>query len=183
MELAESAGVPAVRLLRYAGLITQRPRSAASIAGVLRDYFGLQHLEIEQCRERWVTIDEAQQNRIGGRNCTLGRDLIVGGRVRDRSGKFRITVGPVPLRTFQRFTPVGEDYAAMVNLTRLLVGDRLDFDIEVKVAAEEIPPLQLARVSTKQLGWTSWLPGTPEHCGGGFPAAPFPNAPNSIPLA
>ncbi len=160
-ELANAAGLPAVRLLRYAGLITQRPRSAASIAGVLRDYFGVQCLEIEQCRPRWVTIEESQRNRIGGRNCTLGRDLIVGGRVRDRSGKFRIRVGPVPLRTFRRFTPVGEDYAGMVNLTRLLVGDRLDFDIEVQIAADEVPPLQLSSVSPQRLGWTGWLPGAP----------------------
>ncbi len=159
--LAESAGIPAVRLLRYAGLITQRPHSAASIAGVLRDYLGLPHLDIEQCMERWVRIEEPQQNRLGGRNCTLGSDLIAGGRVRDRRGKFRIRTGPVPLAVFERLTPVGEDYAALINLTRLLVGDRLDFDIEVKVEPGDVPPLRLTSSSPLRLGWTSWLPGTP----------------------
>jgi type VI secretion system protein ImpH len=161
LQLEESAGVPAVRLLRYAGLITQRPHSAAALAGMLRDYLGLEHLKIEQCLERWVRIEDPQQNRLGDRNCRLGTDLIAGGRVRDRSGKFRITVGPVPLRTFNRLTPVGEDYAALVNIARLFVGDRLDFDIKVKLAADEVPPLQLSSRSPARLGWTSWLPGKP----------------------
>jgi len=159
--LAESAGVPAVLLLRYAGLITQRPHSAAALSELLRDYFGLEHIDIEQCLERWVRIEEPQQNRLGSRNCTLGGDLIAGGRIRDRSGKFRIKVGSVSLATFNRLTPVGEDYAAMVNLARLFVGDRLDFDIQVKLAPEEVPPLQLSSGSPARLGWTSWLPGTP----------------------
>jgi type VI secretion system protein ImpH len=156
--LIDSTGFPAIRLLRYAGNITQRPRSAAVLSGMLRDYFALPSVDIIQCIERWVRIDSAQQNRLGNRNCTLGRDLTVGERVRDRSGKFRISVGPVGFLDFLRFLPIQKDHAAMVNLVRFYTTDRLDFDIEVKLRAEETPPLQLSSASPRRLGWTSWLP-------------------------
>jgi type VI secretion system protein ImpH len=129
---------------------------------VLRDYFALERLDIEQCCERWVAIDQSQQNRLGGRNCSLGRDLVIGRRVRDRSGKFRISVGPVSLKNFVRFTPTGEDFAGMINLTRYVVGDRLDFDLQVRIAADEVPMCKLSSGSPQRLGWTSWFPGVPQ---------------------
>jgi type VI secretion system protein ImpH len=156
--LVDSTGFPAVRLLRYAGTVTQKPHSAAALSGVLRDSFALSSIGVVQCRERWVRIDPAQQNRLGTGNCTLGLDLTAGERVRDRSGKFRIEVGPVGLQDYLRFLPVEKDHAAMVNLVRFLTTDRLDFDIEVKLHPEEAPPLCLSSTSPLRLGWTTWLP-------------------------
>jgi type VI secretion system protein ImpH len=157
--LIRSAGLPHVRLLRFAGVITQRPHSAHTLAGILRDYFALPGIDVEQCVERWVPIHAVQRNRLGRTNCALGRDLCIGERVRDRMGKLRIRVGPLGLRDFMRFLPVAEDYAAMVNLVRLYATDRLDFDIRVALKSAEIPPLRLSSRSPLQLGWNTCLPG------------------------
>jgi len=156
--LIANTGLPSVRIIRYAGLITCKAHSAASLRGILRDYFGLPHVGIQQCRERWVPIHSSQQNRLGARNCALGRDLSIGNRVRDLSSKFRISVGPLTYPTFQKFVPDAPDYAALVNLTRLLVTDRLEFDMEVKLKHEAIPELRLSSSAPLRLGWTSWLP-------------------------
>jgi type VI secretion system protein ImpH len=156
--LIKSTGIPSVRLLRYAGLITHRPHSAAALAGILKDYFGLSNVEIDQCSERWVRIGTSQQNRLGIRNCSLGSDLCIGGRVRDRIGKFRVIIGPVGLQDFTRFLPVSTEYASMINLIRYFVTDRLDFDFKVTLRAEEAPPLCLSSQTPQRLGWTSCLP-------------------------
>jgi type VI secretion system protein ImpH len=157
--LIRSAGLPQVRLLRFAGLFTQKPHSAHTLAGILKDYFALPGIDVEQCVERWVPVHPAQQNRLGAKNCTLGRDLCIGERVRDRRGKFRVRVGPVGLSEFTRFLPVSEDYAAMVNLVRLYATDRLDFDLRAGLKSAEVPPLRLSSRSPLRLGWTTCLPG------------------------
>jgi type VI secretion system protein ImpH len=156
--LVDITGLPSVRLLRYTGVITRKPHSASALAGMLRDYFELPGIEVGQCVERQVRIDPSQQNRLGAKSCTLGRDLSLGATVRDVSGKFRVTAGPLSLGDYLRFLPVSKDFAAMVNLIRLYVTDRLDFDIEVKLRSEEAPPLQLSSQSPQRLGWTSFLP-------------------------
>ena len=58
-------GVSPVRMLRYAGVLTQRPRSAAMLEGVVRDYWRDIDVEVEvhQCVGRWVVIDESDQCR------------------------------------------------------------------------------------------------------------------------
>ncbi len=157
--LVRSVGLPSVRLLRYAGVFTHKPHCASALAGILRDYFALPGFGVEQCVERWVLVHPAQQNRLGRKNCSLGRDMILGERVRDHRGKFRISLGPLRLADYLRFLPVSEDYAALVNLTRLFVTDRLDFDIKVKLKADEAPPLHLSSRSPLRLGWTTVMPG------------------------
>lgn len=156
--LIDNTGLPSVRLLRFAGLITQRPHSASALIGILKDYFSLESIQIEQCVGRWVRIGQEQRNRLGLGSCTLGVDCSIGERVRDRAGKFRVRVGPLTLQNYLRFLPDSPDYAAMVNLIRLYAPDRLDFDIEVSLLAEETPPLRLDGGSPQRLGWTSWIP-------------------------
>jgi type VI secretion system protein ImpH len=156
--LIESTGLPSIRLLRYAGLITQKPHSAAALTGILKDYFSLPRVRIDQCVDRWTSIDPLQQNRLGIRNCSLGRDFSLGEKVRDCSSKFRAVIGPVGLADFMRLMPVSRDYAAMVNLIRYFSTDRLDFDIQIKLRAEETPPLCLSSKNPQRLGWTSCLP-------------------------
>jgi type VI secretion system protein ImpH len=155
--LIESTGLPSVRLLRYTGLITQKPHSADALTGIVRDYFSLPHVAIEQCVERWIPIDPSQQNRLGTRNCALNRDLSLGDLARDCGSKFRVVIGPLNLSDFLRFTPASRDYAALVNLVRYFATDRLDFDIKVTLKAEEAPPLRLSSETPQRLGWTSCL--------------------------
>ncbi len=158
-ELIQSTGLRSVRLLHYAGLITHKPHSAGALSGILRDYFSLPRIRIDQCRDRWVRIAPQQQNRLGVSNCSLGRDLSIGERVRDYGGKFRVAIGPLSLKDFLRFTPPARDFAAMVNVIRYFATDRLDFDIQVRLSAKEVPPLCLSSKTPQRLGWTACLPG------------------------
>jgi len=150
-------GVPAVRLLRYAGLLTQNPHSAASLRGILADYFDGVPTAVQQCVLRWVWIDDADQWRLGRRNGALGRTSTIGLRVPDRAGKFRVAFGPMDLATYLTFLPQGSRSTAAAALTRMVARDHLTFDLEARLRHEEIPLPELAPENPPQLGWTSWL--------------------------
>jgi type VI secretion system protein ImpH len=156
--------VPAVRLLGFAGLISQVPRSAASLEAVLNDYFEGVPVRVVPCVERWVPIPEGQRNRLGSANCALGRDLNLGERVFDVSSTFRVALGPVGLDDFMAFLPPGDKMPELRELVDLLNGDALDWEVELSLRAEEIPGLQLSGRAAL-LGWSTWL-GRREGTGG-----------------
>jgi predicted component of type VI protein secretion system len=54
----------------------------------------------------------------------------------------------------------GDDSQALNRLIRLYAPDQLDFDVELRLKKDELPPLQLGN-ELAQLGRISWL-GTPQ---------------------
>lgn len=151
------------RLLAYAGLLTQQPRSAAALEALLGDHFdGLEGrgprlgVEIEQCRGRWAEIPSKHRNRLGVENCTLGQDMSVGRAVFDRAGNFGINLGPMGLDDYMDFLPDGDSLSQLRELTDLFNNDCLDYEITLILRGEEIPRAQLSSKHTR-LGWSSWL--------------------------
>jgi len=152
------AAVPAVRILQYTGLFTQLPPSAEALKALLADYFAGPGVEIAPFALRWIKVPETQRNRIGIANCRLGRELHVGAEVRDRAGKFRVTMGPTKLPTFMEFLPGGMKARAVDELVRLFVRDPLQYEIEVLLERDEVPELRLHEDSVSaRLGQTTWF--------------------------
>ena len=145
------------RLLPYLGLLSLRAHSAALIEAVLRYYFKHAELTIEQCIERRVEILEEQRNRLGRGNSLLGEDLVLGERVRDRSGKFRIYIRELNWERFHEFLPIGFGYQPLCALVRFTLRDPLDYDIRLVLRQEEIRELRIGELNACRLGWTSWL--------------------------
>lgn len=148
--------VKPVRFLALGGLITQLPRSAATLSAALSEYFAGTPVETENCIPRWLDIPADQQNRLGDANCRLGQDALLGERVYDRGSTFRVSIGPVGLDEFLSFLPPGERMAELREIVDLLNGDSLDYEIELRLKEEEVPPLQL-NSDRALLGWSSWL--------------------------
>lgn len=155
-----ASGLEPRRLLRYAGLLVQRPRSSSALASLVGDWFGVTTV-ITECTGRWVNIRPDDRNRLGRQGCRLGEDTVVGDRVYDRSGQYRLTLGPVGLPGYLRLLPDGEDHALLKTLTRFFVTDNLDAELEVRLLGSEVPPLQLISDEPPRLGWTSWLRSGP----------------------
>jgi type VI secretion system protein ImpH len=165
-------GVPAARLLRYAGDLTQRPRCASTVAGVLADWFDVP-VRLEQCVARRVRIAEADRSRLGRANSAPGEDLVVGERVLDRSGKCRIDLGPLPFARYEALHPGGGDHASLGALAAFLLPDALAFDLCFRVEPATVPPLRLRRgAEALRLGWSTWLGGGPPRSDVIFTAAP-----------
>lgn len=148
--------LPALRLLGLSGLLTQIPRSAASLAAALHHYFEPIEVRVDSCVLRPVEIPADQRNRLGGQNSTLGRDLSLGEHVYDRSATFRVALGPLALEEFLSFLPTGKRIPELYELVDLFNGDALDYEVELTLAEKERPRLQLSS-PTAMLGWCSWL--------------------------
>ncbi|KPB71105.1 type VI secretion system baseplate subunit TssG [Pseudomonas cannabina] len=145
------------RLLPYLGLLSLRAHSAALIESVLRYYFKHARLFIEQCVERAVDINAPQLNRLGKANSQLGRNALLGSRVPDRAGKFRIHIKQLDWDRFHEFLPIGPGYPPLGALVRFTLRDPLDYDICLELLNEDIRDLRIGQSNTCRLGWTSWL--------------------------
>ncbi|HET6522530.1 MAG TPA: type VI secretion system baseplate subunit TssG [Geminicoccaceae bacterium] len=151
-----AAGVPDERLAHFAGLAAQRPRSAAAVAATLGGVLGVP-VRVLELRGRWLTVPERDRTRLGRANAGLGDTALVGRRAWEHQSSFRVRVGPLGRRQFDRFLPGAGGHEALVALTTFLVGPALLFDVQLVLRREEVPRLELSRAAPPRLGWTTWL--------------------------
>jgi type VI secretion system protein ImpH len=156
--LRNRMSLPDEGLLRYGGLIAQRPHSASAIAAIVGDYFGVA-ASIEQFAGQWLRLDSDSVTSLGRANNTLGSSAVAGARVWDCQSKFRMRVGPMSYEQFADFLPPGSAYKPVMDLVRLLAGPEFDFDVQLVLQADEVPGSRAAvRAKSKSmLGWNSWL--------------------------
>jgi len=145
------------RLLPYLGLLSLRVHSAALIESVLRYYFMHEALFLEQWVARTVEVCQTQRNHLGRANSALGDDLVLGHRIADRSGKFRVHVRALCWERFHDFLPTGSAYQPLRSLVRLTLRDPLDYDLSLMLAQGQIKALHIGENSVCRLGWTTWL--------------------------
>jgi type VI secretion system protein ImpH len=157
VEIRQAQEINWKRLFPYLGLLSLRAHSAALIEAVLRYYFKHADLSIEQCLSRTVNILQDQLNRLGGANSQVSHDLVLGDRIKDRGGKFRIHIRELGWQRFHEFLPIGSGYQPLRALVRFSLRDPLSYDIRLVLRQEEIRDLHLCVRSDCRLGWTSWL--------------------------
>ena len=153
-------------LARYSGLLAQRPRTAGNLQQLLGDYFSLP-VKVEQFRGQWLDLEPAQQTQLGRgeETCGLGATAIVGSRVWDVQSKFRVQLGPLTYQQFAALLPSrtptqeGKAFYLLCHLTRLFAGPEFDFDVQLVLERDEVPPCQLTSnpASSPRLGWNTWL--------------------------
>jgi type VI secretion system protein ImpH len=149
-------------LLRYAGLIAQRPHSASAIAAIIGDYF-MVIARIEQFSGQWLKLDAGSVTTLGSANNSLGSTAVAGTRVWDCQSKFRVKLGPMSYEQFADFLPRGSAFKPVMDLIRLLAGPEFDFDLQLVLKSEEVPGSVAAtdEKNRSMLGWNSWLKTRP----------------------
>lgn len=171
------AGNPAddLALLRYSGLLAQRPRSAGNLTQLLRDFLQLPVI-VEQFTGQWLKLEEAQQSTLGsGANESLtqahnqlGKSSVLGSRVWDAQSKFRVTIGPLQRQEFDALLPENglqpTRFATVCNLVRFFVGPEHDFCVRLVLRRKQIPNCELSidPQAGVRLGWNSWMGGGSE---------------------
>lgn len=151
-------------LLSYTTFLAQQPRSMIALERLLSHYFKTTISGVPLCGQ-WRHIEEDQVTQIGasGQNRTLGHNAVLGTRIWDQQGKFQIRVGPIALREFLDFLPIGTGFIPLCELIRFYVGEELEFEIRLLLANKETPESRLGSPYGPRLGWTSWLKtGKPE---------------------
>jgi type VI secretion system protein ImpH len=154
--LPKDHAVPAVRLLAYAGVLTQQPRSAAALNALLSDYFEGLPVAVVPFAGGRTPVPADQRNALGSRNSRLGEDLVVGESVSDPGGAFRVEIGPAGLEDFLSFLPGKPRLAELRELCDLMNDGGLDLEVELELKEDEVPPLRLSD-GPARLGWSTWL--------------------------
>ena len=152
-------------LLRYAGLLAQRPRSAECLRTLLHDYLGVP-TAIEQFVGRWYELDRDELCALGAGDSSskLGEGAVAGDAVWNRQGMVRVTFGPLTAQEFFDFLPDGKTSRRTADLIRWFLGPVIDFEIQVVVAKDEAPEwCSLGGDSGigPRMGWCSWLTEDP----------------------
>lgn len=154
---AQDKDYPGFGLLRYIGLLTQYPRSAAGLETLLADALGGIPLRVVPCIARKARIPEPQRMRIGLAGNRIGVDGYLGEEIEDRMGQFRIEIGPLDQAGFLRFTPGKEGYKTVAALAATYVTDPLAYEVELVLAARQAQTVALGDPVRAVLGVTTWV--------------------------
>jgi type VI secretion system protein ImpH len=146
-----------VALLPHVGLMSLYSSSADTAAATIANFFEIP-CRIEEFVDRYVDIDPADGSLFGASQSTLGEDIVLGSRIADRLGKFRVCLGPAPYTVLAPYMPNGERHQALSELLSMVNREPLDWDIQFEFAPGTVP---LARLGEAQLGWTGWMASDP----------------------
>lgn len=147
-------------LLFYAGLLAQRPHSAASLAGILRDHLSVP-VAITQFVGRWMALSREDWTSLGnhGSNNVLGTSVLLGETVWEAQSKFQVRIGPLSYQQYRQFLPGGSALESTRELARFISAPELEFEIQLSLSASEVPGCRLVTEGEgrTQLGWSTWL--------------------------
>jgi type VI secretion system protein ImpH len=150
-------------LLHYVGLLALPSRPAAALEQLLADYFDVP-VEVEQFIGAWYPLEASTQSALGegGMRGSLGEGAVAGDEIWDQQARVRIRIGPLPRAAYDAFLPGGASHDALRALTRFFGNDQFDFEVQLVLARDDAPPLQLGDEETPiPLGWVTWLRGAP----------------------
>jgi type VI secretion system protein ImpH len=155
-------GINDESLLPYAGLISQKPHSTNALENIVSDYFDVP-ASVDQFFGQWLPISSSDYTLLGRANGKLGANAIAGTSIWDQQSKIRLRIGPISLQKFQSFLPVGTANKALRSIVRFIAGRETDFDIQMVLAAKQVPGLVLTTRAVRRpmLGWTTWLKTKP----------------------
>ncbi len=148
-------------LIFYSGLLSQRPRSAAALQQVLRDYFNVP-VAIEQFAGAWYPLAAADQCLLDEREALsgqLGVGTVVGDEVWYQQSRVRIVIGPLTLEQYLDFLPGGSAIEPLRAFTRFFAAQELDFEAQLVLRRDQAPRCVLGEEGGEapRLGWVTWM--------------------------
>jgi len=163
--LQDRQAVPDDSLIYYAGLLSQRPRSAHALRQILEDYFDVP-VEIEQFAGGWYALDSDAQCSLSEGSLDseeLGFGAVIGDAVWNQQSKVRIILGPLSLERYVDFLPDGDAWQPLQGWVRFYSNEEWDFEVKLILQRDEVPVCELGadEAAAPQLGWVSWVKSAP----------------------
>ncbi len=152
-------------LLRYAGLLAQRPHSAECLRALLGDWLQMP-VEVKQFCGRWHLLEEEELTALGSEESSsqLGGGAAAGDMVWNLQSLIRVVLGPLSAEDFFALLPDSPRFREVTGLIRWYLGPEIEFELQ-PVLARGVKPAwgALGRVSARvgerslRLGWSGWL--------------------------
>ncbi len=167
---------PDLRRIRFARFLGHRVRSARSLEGLLKGYFGFRRVKVKQFAPAWLDLPVSA--RLGAPDGRLGHSTYLGDKMLDRSGTFIVEIGPLPRAQYELFledasdtdsdsslTPPGSSLTtslrkAVTGLIEDFLLDPLSYRIEVLLDLDDALSPSLGSESAL-LGASLWLGDKP----------------------
>lgn len=145
-----------LNLLALGGLLTFEPRGAAGMELALRRAFPSCEVDVEPFATRWARLPEEDLSRLGNKRCVLGENAVLGQKLLDRAGTFRVVVRCPDTATYISFLEDEGPLATLRELVDLFNPDLLDCELELRLA---ITARHESRLGARdlRLGWSSWI--------------------------
>lgn len=149
-------------LMYHAGLLAQRPISAAGVETLVRGLLGVA-VRFRSFVGNFIVLQPRQQSSLGQRNCEIGRSAMLGSRQYDCQTRATLEIGPLQTREFSDLLPGGSSHVALQALLRFCVGHTLAIDVRLILARDSVPAPHLSAkaVVPKQLGFNTWIRSRP----------------------
>jgi type VI secretion system protein ImpH len=112
-------------------LFATKIRSAPGLVSLLQAAAPGIHLELVENVPRWVDIPGGQRAAVRGGASSLGRDMVLGVRARDLSGKFRLRARVRDLEGLEGLMPGGRVYGAVKAAVARYLASPLLWDLEI----------------------------------------------------
>jgi type VI secretion system protein ImpH len=145
----------------FAGLLRQRPVSGETLERALGGYFR-EKVVVEQFVGRWYVVPAEQRSTLGGKNATLGVNMLAGERVWQRNLRIRIHIGPLSHERYMAFLPKGDIAAALEKILTLATGGQFEYEIRPILRAADVRPLTLGAGQGGRLGYDTFVLTRPE---------------------
>jgi len=164
--LRNRLSLPDEALVFYTGLLGLQTRSATALRQILNDYFQVP-VEIDQFVGTWRAVPETNQTRTGDERefCEqLSLGAIAGDEVWDQQCTARIVLGPLTLKEYLDFLPIGSAFKPLCDLVEFFSRREIDFEVQLILRRDETPGILLDYEGMENeplLGWTTWMKNAP----------------------
>ena len=145
------------KIFYYIGLIQSGIRTPQIPTDIIRYYFDLDDVSIEEHVRQLVEIESEQKNKLGMQNMMLGNNFISGDKIESFSNKFRVNIDNLKLNEFYQFLPNTEKYKHLQELIRFLLKDPLPYDISLGLHPDTQSTFILGKDNSSWLGWTTLI--------------------------
>ncbi len=154
--LEQRGALPDQHLRHFSGRMLSASRNSEGLMALLGQFFHVPVAIVDFVTE-WMRLPSQSHMALGGSAelSSLGRTTVIGEYVWGGQQRFRIRVGPLTRREFNKFLPGGEALKQLVSAVRSYVGDEKAWDLQLVLKKEYVPAVKLGK--SGQLGLTSWM--------------------------
>lgn len=151
-------GLEPLQLLALTPLMSTRTRPLRTLGIVLDLVLPKIPISVETFVLREVAIREDDRAVLRGHNNVLGQTFVIGRQVLDRSGRFRVVLGPVDFAMFQELMPGGARHAKLRDVILQFSPLHLEAELEVVLGTQHGLRFQLAGQTGSRLGIDTHVP-------------------------
>lgn len=153
------APLPKALFAHFAGMLQQRPLSAAVLERLLAGYFG-EPVHLEEAVGHWDVLGAGEQPALGV-SAHLGENTLLGERSWRPDLRARLRIGPLGRDAFARFLPGGSAAAALRAILQAVAEPTVGFEVQLILHGRDVAPSRLAapQAPGARLGRDSFLVG------------------------